>query len=72
MHIFRKPTVADLCQAAKQLGMNPGDGCVHAVEEIITLLGNAYGCAPGADVHAKLAQSNVWLDAVVRGTRRRE
>jgi len=41
--MFEKPTVADLRQAASRLGMNPGDSYLHAVEEIITPLANAYG-----------------------------
>jgi hypothetical protein len=38
----QKPTVADLRQAAQKLGMNPGDTYLNAVEQIITLLANAY------------------------------
>ena len=40
--MFQKPTVADLRQAAQKLGMNPGDTYLNAVEQIITLLANAY------------------------------
>ena len=40
--MFQKPTVADLRQAAKKLGMNPSDTYLNAVEQIITPLANAY------------------------------
>src|SRR5215468_4637585 len=40
--MFQKPTVADLRQAAKKLGMNPSDEYLAAVEQIITPLANAY------------------------------
>src|SRR5499427_2624578 len=40
--MFQKPTVADLRQAAKKLGMNPSDAYLNAVEQIITPLANAY------------------------------
>src|SRR5215471_17662390 len=40
--MFQKPTVADLRQAAQELGMNPSDTYLKAVVQIITPLANAY------------------------------
>src|SRR5436190_5529531 len=40
--MFQKPTVADLRDAARKLGMNPSDAYLDAVEEIVTPLAGAY------------------------------
>jgi amidase len=40
--VFQKPSVADLRRAAQQLGMNPSDDYLSAVEQIITPLATAY------------------------------
>jgi amidase len=40
--MFEKPTVADLRRAAQQLGMNPSDDYLRAVDEIVTPLAAAY------------------------------
>jgi amidase len=41
--MFEKPTIADLRDAAHALGMNPSDDYLHAVEEIVGPLSQAYG-----------------------------
>src|ERR1700730_1837694 len=41
--MFEKPGIADLRKAAQQLGMNPSDYYLHAVEEIVGPLSRAYG-----------------------------
>jgi amidase len=40
--MFQKPTVLELRRAAQQLGMNPSDGYLRAVEEITGPLAQAY------------------------------
>jgi amidase len=40
--MFRKPSVADLRQAAREIGMNPSDDYLRAVEQIVIPLANAY------------------------------
>src|ERR1700761_487470 len=40
--MFEKPSLADLRRAAQQLGMNPSDDYLRAVEEIVTPLAAAY------------------------------
>jgi amidase len=40
--MFQKPSIADLRRAAQQLGMNPSDDYLRAVEQIITPLASAY------------------------------
>src|SRR5216683_6361239 len=40
--MFRKPSVADLRQAAQEIGMNPSDDYLRAVEQIVIPLANAY------------------------------
>src|SRR5258707_439521 len=40
--MFQKPGLADLRQAAQQIGMNPSDDYLVAVEEIIAPLADAY------------------------------
>src|SRR5580698_5750459 len=40
--MFEKPSIAELRQAAQQLGMNPSDGYLRAVEEIVGPLSQAY------------------------------
>jgi amidase len=40
--MFEKPTVADLRRAAQQLGMNPSDDYLRAVDEIVAPLAAAY------------------------------
>ena len=40
--MFEKPGIADLRHAAQQLGMNPSDDYLRAVEEIIGPLAQAY------------------------------
>jgi len=40
--MFQKPTAVDLRRAAQQLGMNPSDDYLRAVEEIVTPLAGAY------------------------------
>jgi amidase len=40
--MFQKPTVADLRQAARELGMHPTDDYLVAVEQIVTPLAHAY------------------------------
>jgi amidase len=40
--MFQKPSVADLRRAAEQLGMDPSDDYLLAVEQIVTPLANAY------------------------------
>jgi amidase len=46
--MFKKPTVADLRQAAHMLGMNPSDDYLAAVEEIVTPLAGAYAALDAA------------------------
>ena len=41
--MFEKPGIADLRKAAQQLGMNPSDDYLLAVEEIVGPLSRAYG-----------------------------
>jgi amidase len=40
--MFEKPSIADLRQAAQSLGMHPSDAYLHAVEEIVGPLSQAY------------------------------
>jgi len=40
--MFQKPSIADLQRAARQLGMNPSDDYLRAVDEIVTPLAQAY------------------------------
>lgn len=40
--MFEKPSLADLRRAAQQLGMNPSDDYLRAVDEIVTPLAAAY------------------------------
>src|SRR4029077_18377567 len=40
--MFEKPGIADLRQAAQQLGMNPSDDYLHAVDEIVGPRSRAY------------------------------
>jgi amidase len=40
--MFQKPTIVDLQRAARQLGMSPSDDYLHAVEEIVGPLAQAY------------------------------
>jgi amidase len=40
--MFDKPSIPDLRRAAQQLGMNPSDDYLHAVEEIVGPLSRAY------------------------------
>ena len=46
--MFEKPSVADLRHAAHQLGMNPSDDYLHAVEQIVAPLAAAYGALDAA------------------------
>jgi hypothetical protein len=41
--MFEKPDIADLRKAAQQLGMNPSDDYLRAVDEIVGPLSRAYG-----------------------------
>src|ERR1700722_15311037 len=41
--MFEKPGIAELRQAAQQLGMNPSDDYLRAVDEIVGPLARAYG-----------------------------
>src|ERR1700730_10823807 len=41
--MFEKPGIADLRKAARQLGMNPSDDYLRAVDEIVGPLARAYG-----------------------------
>ena len=41
--MFEKPGIVQLRQAAQQLGMNPSDDYLRAVEEIVGPLSQAYG-----------------------------
>ncbi len=45
--MFQKPTVVDLRRAAQELGMNPSDDYLLAVEEIVTPLAGAYAALDG-------------------------
>jgi len=45
--MFQKPTVVDLRRAAQELGMNPSDDYLRAVEEIIVPLAGAYAALDG-------------------------
>src|SRR5437868_8489577 len=45
--MFQRPTLDDLRTAAHELGMNPGDGYLAAVEEIIAPLAAAYATLDG-------------------------
>src|ERR1700689_3091914 len=40
--MFEKPGIAELRRAAQQLGMNPSDDYLHAVDEIVGPLASAY------------------------------
>jgi amidase len=40
--MFEKPSVADLRESARQIGMNPTDGYLAAVEQIVAPLARAY------------------------------
>ena len=40
--MFEKPGIADLRKAAQQLGMNPSDDYLRAVDEIVGPLARAY------------------------------
>jgi amidase len=46
--MFEKPSVADLRNAAHQLGMNPSDDYLLAAEQIVTPLAAAYGALDAA------------------------
>ena len=46
--MFQKPSVADLRRAAQQLGMNPSDDYLLAVEQIVAPLANAYAALDAA------------------------
>src|SRR5438128_9447260 len=68
--MFQKPSVADLRRAAQQLGMNPSDDYLLAVEQIITPLATAYAALdaerdelppvkyPRGPAHRPLGQEN--------------
>ncbi len=45
--MFQKPTIVDLRRAAQELGMNPSDDYLLAVEEIVTPLAGAYAALDG-------------------------
>src|SRR6202035_108541 len=63
--MFEKPGIADLRKAAQQLGMNPSDDYLRAVDEIVGPLSRAYAALDGRLAGRRVAlKDNICLAGV--------